>query len=312
MKIKVIGGLSSFLLIVLSVLLFIKEDKNIKIIISPKVYSIVKSSDSEDFRITILVNDLNSYYFIPEYISNISLSSSNDEIIPLSLNEIKKSNEVYIYNDEVYYFVYIELEVGFRSDDFEVLMEEATLDITYLNTNEVNLYIGEFNYLFYSDENRDISLNNLLATHALVNGVDTSTGLFLNLGNLSGSNITIDHVEIGCSNIMANNSYLKEIYDIPDIADNVITVLGIEYYDYFSYRDDINNNVLLRKDNEIMLYVQFSYTCDIPYLYRFYVKVHYRVDSLEKTFVIDDFPYINTSSYKLELEREYILYEYDN
>ena len=84
MRIKVIGGLLSFLLIVLSILLFIKDDPSTMIITSPKVYSIMKSSDTELFSITMLVNDSDSYYFNPDYISNISLSSDIDEIIPLT------------------------------------------------------------------------------------------------------------------------------------------------------------------------------------------------------------------------------------
>ena len=312
MRIKAIGGIVSFLLIILSILLFIEDDPKIKILTSPKIYSIMKSSDNEIFNITILTNDIDSYYFNQDYISNISLSSDSDKIVTLSLSDISKSSERYIYNNEVYYYLSFKLKVGFDSDDYLIEMRTAYLDIKYSNNNEIKLYIGEFNYLFYDEENRDISLNNLLSTHGLVNGIDTSTGLFLNLGNLSEHNITINKIEIGATSTLANNYYLLELYEIPDFSASPEEILGIEDYNYTKYSEYTQKNILLRKNNEIMLYVPFSYEGDISYLYRFYVKVYYIINLEEKVFIIDDFPYISTNVFKEELEGEYNYYEFNN
>jgi len=312
MRLKIIGGLLSFLLIVVSILLFIEDNPKTKIIISPKIYSIMKSSDNELFSIVLLVNDVDSYYFNQEYINNIKISSDGEEIVPCILNNIKKSNEYYIDNDEAYYYLTLELSVGFDSDDYTINFNNAYLDITYSNKKEINIYIGEFNYYFYDEDNTDISLNNLLSTHALIDDIDTATGLFLNLGNESDYNITIYSVEIGSSNTLANNYYLNEIYEIPSISDTPEEILNIDTYNYSIYGEYRANSILFRKNNEIMLYVPFSYIGDISYLYRFYVKVHYIIDSEEKVFVIDDFPYINTSNYREELESGYYYYEYDN
>ncbi len=312
MRLKIIGGVLSFLLISLSILLFIEDNPKTKIIVSPKIYSIVKSSDNEKFNITLLVSNLDSYYFNQDYISSISLSSNNDEIIPLVLSEIKKSQEQYIYNDDVYYYMTLELKLGFQSDDYLISMTEAHLDITYKNAFEINLFVGEFNYYFYDEINTDFSLNNLLSTHTLINDIDTASGLLLNLGNLTDYNITISKVELGTSNVVANNYYLSEIYSLPQIDENPEEILNIENYNYNNHSDYLPNNILLRKNNEIMIYVPFSYTGDIGYLYRFYVEVHYVVNNEEKVYIIDDFPYINTTNYKEELESRYYFYEYDN
>ena len=311
MKIKMIGIVLSFLLVVLSVLLFIKEEPLVKVVVSPKCYSLMKSSETELFNVTIIVSNPESYYFNPEYIANISLSSDTDEIISLVLNEISKSNEFYIYNNELYYYLTFELSIGFNSDDYLISMDKAYLNINYNNAKEMKLYIGEFNYLFNTEVNKDISLNNLLATHALINEIDTASGLFLNLGNLSDYNITISKVELGTSFIKANNFHLKEVYDIPDITTSPEDILNIENYNYALYGEYELNTILLRENNEVMFYVPISYTGDIPYLYRFYVKVYYVIDSVEKVYVIDDFPYMNTSSYKGELESEFVYYEYE-
>ena len=312
MRLKIIGGLLAFLFIVLSVLLFIEENPKTQIVVSPKIYSIMKSSDNEQFSIMVLVNDIDSYYFNQDYISNIKISSDNEDIIPCILNDISKSSEYYIYNDEIYYYLTLELSLGFDSDDYVISINKAYLDIEYSNTHEINLYIGEFNYYFYDEENMDISLNNLLATHLLIDDIDTASGLFLNLGNESLHNITINKIEIGSNNTLANNYYLTEIYTIPEISKTPEEILNIENYNYAIYGEYLDKNILFRRSNEIMLYIPFSYIGDIPYLYRFYVKVYYVIDSEEKVFVVDDFPYINTSNYKVELESEYYYYEFDN
>ena len=312
MKTKVIGGILSSLLIVLSLLLFIKDDILVKVVVSPKCYSIMKSSSIETFKVKILVNEIDSYYFNADYISNISITSDTSEVIPIVLEDISKSNEVYPYNNELYYFLDFELSIGFNSDDYTISLEKAYLNIDYNNTKSMKLFIGEFNYLFYEEENTDISLNNLLATHALIENIDTSSGLFLNLGNLSNHNITIFKVELGTNGILANNFHLEEVTSIPIISDLPEEILGIDYYNYKLFGEYPNNSLLLRKNNEIKLYVPFSYMSDISYLYRFYVKVYYEIDSVEKVYIIDDFPYINTSSYKPELESEFHYYEFTN
>ena len=311
MRLKIIGGILSFLLIALSILLFIEDDITTKVVISPKIYSIMKSSDNELFNITILTNEIDSYHFNEDFISNINLSDE-EEVIPIELVEIDKSNESYPYENEIYNFVTFKLRIGFRSDDFLLNFENAHLNIDYSNTDEISLFIGEFNYLFHNEENTDLSINNLFATHAFINDIDTASGLYLNLGNLSEYNITISSVELGASSVASNNYYLREIHDDITIEHTPEQILNIDNYNYQLYSDDYQGSILLRKYNEIRLYVPFSYKADISYLYRFYVKVNYIVNSEEKVFVIDDFPYINTSNYKLELESDYVQYEFDN
>ncbi len=312
MKIKIVGGGIAFLLLLLSILLFIEDDSKIVIITSPKVYSIVKSSDFETFDIALLTNNSNSYYFSEDYISKIAIVSNNEELIPLTLHEIIKTTDNYIYNDKMYSYLAFSVQLGFDSNDFEVLMDKAYLQITYKNAEEIKVYIGEINYLFASQENYDMSVNNLLSTHGIVNNIDTSTGLFLNLGNLSNGNITINKVEIGSNDVACNNYYLKEVYDVPKYDASVENILGLETYAYENNLEITNASLLLRKNNEILFYVPFTYSGEINYLYRFYVKVYYTYNSVEKVFIIDDFPYINTSSFKTELEKDFYYYEFSN
>ncbi len=312
MRIKLVGGLITFLLLVLSLLLFIKDDSNLEIITSPKIYSLYKSSEFESFNVPILTNDATNYFFKEDYIAKIALTADNDEIIPLTVKEIVKTNNLYNYADKKYYYLTFKLQIAFNSDDYNIVMNKAYLKITYKNAKEIKLYIGEVNYLFSSEENYDISLNNLLSTHGIVNNKDTSTGLFLNLGNLSNNNLIISKIEIGSNNIVANNAYLREIENLPNYDASPETILGMISYDYHAIPKETAQQILLRKNNEIMLYVPFAYLGDIGYLYRFYVKVYYYDEGTLKVFIIDDFPYINTTSFKQELSQDFYYYEFSN
>ena len=312
MKLKIIALVTVVLTSVLTILLFIEDAPYTRIIISPKIYSIVKSSDTETFGITFLTNDTDSYYFNEDFVANIFLTSDKNEIIPLNIIEIDKSPEYYLIENKKHYYVTIKLSIGFSSEDYLISLEEAYLNITYSNSEEIKLHIGEFNYLFSEEINSDFSLNDLFTTHKAIDGIDTVSGLFLNLGNLSDYNIVISKIIIGSKDVLANNFYLTELYEDINIGDYPKDILKLDNYNFFVYGDYNSNKILLRKNNEINLYVPLSYIGSIPFLHRFYVQVEYIVNGEEKVFLIDDFPFINTSCYKEELEEGFAYYEYDN
>jgi len=311
MKLKIIGGLISFLLIILTILLFVDSESVIRIIVSPKSYSLLKSSDNETINITILANDTDTYYFNEEYISKMHLSTDGEEIVPLLLIEVNKTNDLYFYDYEEYNYVDFVFEIGFDSEDYLISMDKAFLNITYSNGETLELFIGEFNYYFMDTFTNDIGVSDLLATNRLINNVDTASGLFLKLDNLSDHNIIINKVEIGSNSVKANNFHLKEIFNEVDYSNTPEEILQIDEYNYEIY-GDVSQNILLRQHNSIMLYIPFSYIGDISYLYRFYCEVYYEVDGVENVFIIDDFPFIYTSNYKVELESDYVHYEYSN
>ena len=312
MKLKIIALIIVILTSTLTILLFIEDTPSTQIIISPKIYSIVKSSDTESFGITFLVNDTESYYFNKDFVANIFLTSDKDEIIPLNIIEIDKSVEYYPIENHKYYYVTINLSIGFKSDDYLICLEEAYLNITYSNSKVIKLHIGEFNYLFSEEINSDFSLNDLFSTHKTIEGIDTASGLFLNLGNLTDNNIVITKIIIGSKDVLANNFYLTELFEDINLGDYPKDILKLDDYNFFVYGDYSSNRILLRKNNEIDLYVPFSYIGSISFLHRFYVSVEYIVNGEEKVFIIDDFPFINTSCYKEELEKGFAYYEYEN
>lgn len=313
MKTKIVFGLLAFLLVIFIILLFIPENKTFKIISSPKVYSILKSSDNETFTIQFLVNKNNTYYFDENFISSISLNSELDEeIIPLIIKEISYDSMIYEYENDKYYIVEIKLEVGFNSDDFLIKFEKAYLELNYSNNEELKLYIGEFNYCFNEDINTELSLNNLYSTVKEINGVNTVTGVYIKLNNISDENLVITNFNLGSNSVYFNNFYLSEIFVEPDLFDNVEDVLVLQDYNFNIYSTDVYQSILLRENQSVMIYVPLSYIGDINYIHRFYIEIEYENEAGISKLVIDDFPFINTSIFQESLENEYVTYEIPN
>lgn len=310
MKLKLIFGLLSILLVIFTILLFIPDSKNLKIITSPKVFSIFKSSEVESFTIQLLVNQNSSYYFDDDYISKVSLSSEfEDEIIPLVLEDISYSSEIYPYENENFYFIDLSFQIGFDSNEYLISFDKAYLDIRYSNEEEIKLYIGEFNYLFDNEVNRELSINNLYSTVHKIDELNNVSGIFIELNNISNENLILNQLSLGSSNVVFNNYYLSEVFNEPDLFDEVEDILLIDDLSYITFNNDDSKNILLLKDQSIMLFVPISYLGDIKYIHRFYFEVVYENNEGVQKMIIDDFPYINTSIFQKTLEKDYHVYE---
>lgn len=313
MKTKIIFGLLALVLIVFTVLLFIPDDKTFKIISSPKIHSIYKSSDNELFDLEFLVNKTDTYYFDSDFISRISLNSELDEeVVSLVIMEINYDDNMYIYDKEEYYLVEMSLGIGFNSDDYLIEFEETYLIIEYDNQEELKLFIGEFNYLFTDELNDELVISNLSSTVFKIDDVSTVSGVFIELYNTSDENLVITNFDIGSSSLSFNNFYLSEIYNTPDLYDSVGLVLLNNEFDYNQDVLVMNKTILIRENQSIMLYVPISYLGQIEYIHRFYFEINYVSNQGESKLIIDDFPYISTSSFQKSLEDGYIEYEIPN
>ncbi|KFZ26132.1 MAG: hypothetical protein KQ78_01628 [Candidatus Izimaplasma bacterium HR2] len=313
MKSKTIFGLLAFLLVIFISLLFIPDDKPLKIISSPKIYSILRSSELEAFKIEFLVNKNDTYHFNKEYISSVSLNSELDEeIISLTINDISFGNGTYTYANEEYYLVEFKLKIGFNTDDYLIDFNKTYLSIEYNNSEELKLFIGEFNYVFNDDINNEISVSNLSSTVFEIDGINTVSGIYIELNNISNENLIINRFSLGSNTIEFNNYFLSEIYVEPDLFTEVKEILLVDEYNYKSSSNIIEQTILLRENQSITLYVPLNYIGDIDYIHRFYFEIEYENNLGKNSLIIDDFPYISTSNFQENLEDEYIIYEIPN
>jgi len=313
MKTKIVFGLLTFLLVVFIGLLFIPGHRNLKVITSPKIFSILKSSDNEYIEIELLVNQKDTYYFNKDYISSMSIKSEFDEeIIPLVIHNISYSNNQYDYENDLFYLVNLSVSIGFESEEFLISFEKAFLDILYDNEENLKLYVGEFNYLFNDNLNSDLGISNLTSTVHNNEGINTVSGIFIELYNRSTENLVINRLHLGSASVSFNNYYLSEIYEEPDLFETIEEILVIENYDFNQVKSSVNKSILLRENQSVMLYVPLSYLGEIDFIHRFFFELKYFNNEGESSFVIDDIPYINTSIFQSDLEESYIIYESPN
>ncbi len=308
MKAKIMYSTVIILVIVLSVLLFVKDEKELVIISSDNIYSIYHSDNYETFTIEVLTNQPQNYYFDNDYLSSASLKNDNQDL-SIDITNISQSDNPIYYQEDEFYNLYLTAELSFTSDDLLISMENVFLHLNYMNGEEIVISIGEFNYLFYDEFSSDISLNNLSATHEEVNEINTISGINLELGNLSDSNILITNVQIVSSNVSFNHRY-SLVRDECFHTSTVDTCLNVEDYQFNQESNVLETSFILRKNNVINLYLPLTYLNSSKFIYRFSIVVTYEINNEEKTFIIDDFPYMKTSLFSDQLEGDFNVYTY--
>jgi|LGVE01.1.fsa_nt_gb hypothetical protein len=310
MKAKIMYSTVIILVITLSILLYVKDEEELVIISSDSIYSIYHSDVYESFTIEILTNQPQNYYFDNNYLSSASLKNDNQDL-SIDITKITHSDNSIYYQEDEFYNLYLTAELSISSDDLLISMDNVFLHLNYMNGEEIVISIGEFNYLFYDSFSSDISLNNLSATHQEVNEINTISGINLELGNLSDSNILITNIGIVSNNVSFNLGY-SFIRDECFHTSTVDTCLNVNDYQFNQESNILETNFILRKNNVINLYLPLTYLNNSKFIYRFSIVVTYEINNTEKTFIIDDFPYMKTSLFSDQLEGDFNVYTYTN
>ena len=94
--------------------------------------------------------------------------------------------------------------------------------------------------------------------------------------------------------------------------EEVKNILNLEEFNHFRSRIIFEQRILMTESNSVKLYVPFLYHGEINQIYRFPIVIVYEIEGVEYEYIIDDFPFINTSSFKEELESGYITHEIGN
>ena len=202
----------------------------------------------------------------------------------------------------------------FRSEskDYLIDFKKAYLDISYNNEENLKLFIGEFNYLFNEDINSDLGISNLSSTVFKSNEINTVSGIFIELYNMSDENLVITSFDLGSTSVKFNDYYLYEIYNEPDLFDSVDEILLVENYDFYIDTSSYNKSMLLKENQSVMLYIPLIYLGEIEYIHRFFFQVNYLSNEGETILIIDDIPYVSTSIFQTSLEDGYLVYEIPN
>ncbi len=308
MKGKLFVFILVFLFTALGVLLLTKRELPFRIITLPSIHSSYQDEAGESVYIKALTNDLESPYFHKDLISNVTIKNEHN-FIDMNIIDIHFSENEYIYMENTYQYVSFELGITVVPAEGEILLENSVLELTYDNGEILELEIGSF-YVLFGETLNDLSLDNLFALHGELDGVDTITGIYVELYNKTDHHITIKRIET-LGSLYFDNHMLKEIEEVPLHYDKVTDILLIEEYSHTKKHALYNQQYTIIANQSNQFFVPLLYNGDVAFVYRFPLQVVFEIEGEEKIYIIDDFPYINTPLFKPELEDSFVLYEKD-
>jgi len=306
MKIRGLYAVLAILCIIFTLFLLKETEEECIILTAPKIYSIYHSDDLETIEIEILTNQTDHFYFDKDYINNLSIENE-EYTFPVTLLDVISKNETIIFEDNPYQSVTLKLRTELFSTDLLVQIEQANLSITYLNGENISLFIGEFNYLFKGEVRTELALQELSATYEEVDGVQTVGGVNLSLRNRSEQLLEIVDIELVASGVVTNLGMMQKreacLYNM--------TVSDCLYIDAYSFHIEPVDTIL----HETVLsnhtwngYIPLSYV-DYPYIDEFAIIITYKMNGTLYQFVLDDFPFMRTANFQESHEdwyREYI------
>ncbi len=288
------------LIISLIVLLIIDKEEPITIYTVDNVYSIKHTDQTESFSIRLLVSSVDSYMFQKTYISSIGLESKDDEL-SLILQDIQYTQNVKEMNGKPYHLVDLICKIPLESNNMILSLEDASVSISYENGKNYAFIIGDFNYIFSTNQN-DINLSNLSATYQEINGINTVGGVNLSLTNNSFQNIQITDINIISNKVDLNfgESFVMEPCEHTKTVNECLVVDGYDFH----HMKESSISYSLRKNTTIDLYIPMFYD-EQPFAHRFSIEVVYLDNVSQKSFIIDDFPFMSTNIFYDGLEDDY-------
>lgn len=307
MKLKYLLLLPIVLLLFLSIVLLTKEDSDILIITSPKIYSFYQTSDTESYQISLLINIPDTYHSNTDYIEN-SYIKDDRSIVPITIRKIHKDSNELVINDIGYYRIDLEFDLDVETIQ-DIQIPEAYLSLQYQNDTIIEVFIGEFNYAF-KKETDDIYLYNLIATYEKIYNVETVSGINIELFNSESENIVIKRFDILSTNIEFNNDYTTKIQSNITMESKTEDIIIDPNFTHdsneYNYQD-----ILFKKDTSINLYIPISYYQDYDFIHRFVIVMTYEINGETRRYYLDDFMFMQTNIFSEEYQEGFMYYTYD-
>jgi len=306
-KKKLIVGIAIVSIIFLVIIILIKQvPKTIELTTFEKAYNIVQQSTEECIEIPIYINYLDSYLVKKENIDNLSIKT-NDEKLAFTVNKIKPTEAKTVLKKKVFYeYVFILNPSITLEDDFHIEMENAYLEINYVQGVKVLVKIGSFSYYFYNNDDSTLSVKQL---KGLVNTYEDKTlvGITLGLKNNHANKITIKDIIPLDRNV---DAALAEITFDKDYnqGDSIDQILG---YKYDLYKENQINTFNLEIEDELNIFIPIKYKQDIL-LNKLGFLVMYEINEELRYLCIDDFTFFNTSLYSLKRINNLKFHVYEN
>lgn len=302
MKSKIVYGVLSIVVTLLAISLLTRKEIPTLLVSNKQIISIYHTDQSEEIKLSLLTTNPNNFYFDQDYVT-FSKLYNEDQTVSMKIHSIVVSNDDYEYNNQTFYRVDYFFKLPFAGTNTYINMDEVFLSMDYDNGDCIDIYIGEFNYLFREYNDDDISLGNLSATYEYIDNIETVGGVNVTLSNLTSDNLNITNISIVSTSVKANYNKTLERSEC-SYQETVADCILEEGYDFNNHKDS-DKTFLVRKNNNIELYIPLNYLYKTQYLYRFSIIIEYEIDGVVKEYIIDDFPFMSKGIYLKEMEGRY-------
>ncbi|PKK95553.1 MAG: hypothetical protein CVV60_00680 [Tenericutes bacterium HGW-Tenericutes-5] len=183
-------------IVVGTVLIFVIDEKKstIKYFTVDLDYSRLMT-DSEKLTFSIFFNDNSNFLVDKNNITSIALRNYDTEI-SLDLISFTEVDSNLQYQDEMYFQYLIEVEFEtINMQELELVIEDAFLDISYINSVDLSVSVGDL-YLTFSSIEVDNYLDyvSLSGITELVEGNEYLAGVMIKFNNLTNGEIIVNDI----------------------------------------------------------------------------------------------------------------------
>jgi len=285
--------------VMLVILLLIKPREEFHVLYRSTSYSMKQTQKNDSFQVVFLASDKSSFYLDPNYIVRASIKNPlTKEQVSLDVHGVTISSDI-VMMSKPYHQVTLDLALSIHIEDYEIIYQEAVLELVYENEEMLRFDMGEFFYI-EDHTNSDLNILELIATHEIYHGL-TVSGLYLELGHNLPNDVVIVDIQIGSSVAVVNSFYIQEMTTSIAYDDCLEEILYPATYDHLKVQlGEMKINI--RRHQTKAFYIPLTYLREDLLLHRFYLKIVYDFQGKRQTVVIDDFPYIrqNILAYKEE------------
>ncbi|MBI9009716.1 MAG: hypothetical protein JEZ05_06775 [Tenericutes bacterium] len=244
-------------------------------------------TEGEKLSLTVYLSSEDSFMTDMNNIDSMYLFDNENEI-EVGLSKISYLDYKEKYQD-IDYFAYV-IDINFSVvsiSDFILELENAYLEIHYLNTEVIDLEIGDI-YLNFADYVNPsyIDIDRMFGLYKTTE-FEYLSAVILGMNNFTGMDIIIKKIETGNKEISLDLKHSIILSDIPDYQADIDDLLGYNY-DAMSLTeatDGININ-----ENSILC-IPLLYGNELTRINRFPLIITYLYNQTEYRYYMDDFQF---------------------
>ncbi len=284
--------LSILLLVSLAaIMIYIDESDltQISILSLEKNYSRLITSETECIEFPVYLSSKNSYIGSSESITSTYLLNSEAKMEVDTISITDMNTEESLDNTTYYLFSY---RIGFEHLSLDqISIEEAVLNIHYLNDVEINIFVGDISIYFGDVVASDlIEIDRVYTTSNPDAEIEYVTGIVLGIDNYTMQNITLSSITIGSTDIFLDMSNLINLDSQIGYNEDLNALLEDEYNPII--HETIDQSVYTLQNYDL-LFIPFKYLDEINPIRRFPIFISYYYMDREYKYVMDDFRYIS-------------------